>query len=66
MLTDGNGIALAIVIDGANRHDMKLTEATLEAQRIVPEDCQADEHRNLCLDKGYDCEQIRELVKAWG
>jgi putative transposase len=31
ILTDGNGIPLAIVLAGANRHDMKLMEATLEA-----------------------------------
>lgn len=29
VLTDANGIPLAIVIDGANRHDMKLTRPTL-------------------------------------
>lgn len=66
VLTDGNGIPIAVVVDGANRHDMKLTEATLEAQRIVPEDHQAGECRNLCLDKGYDYTEIREVVKAWG
>jgi putative transposase len=65
-LTDGNGIPIAIVIDGANRQDMKLMEATLEAQRMVPEDCPPDEHRHLCLDKGYDYTEIREIVKAWG
>ena len=31
VLTEGHGIPLAVAIDGANRHDMKLTEPTLEA-----------------------------------
>ena len=66
MLTDGHGIPIAIVIDGANRHDMKLAEATLESQRIIPDDCPEDERRHLCLDKGYDYAEIHELVKAWG
>lgn len=57
---------LAIVIAGANRHDMKLTQATLEAQRIVPSDLQDGELRNLCLDKGYDYAEVREIVAAWG
>lgn len=57
---------LAIVIAGANRHDMKLTQATLEAQRIVPSDLQDGELRNLCLDKGYDYKEVREIVAAWG
>ena len=57
---------LAIVIAGANRHDMKLTQATLEAQRIVPSDLQDGERRNLCLDKGYDYKEVRGIVAAWG
>lgn len=63
VLTDGNGIPLAIAIEGANRHDMKLTEPTLAAQRIIPSDMQV---RHLCLDKGYDYGEVREIVKAWG
>jgi transposase len=63
VLTDGRGIPLAVTIEGANRHDMKMTEMTLEAQRIIPSD---QEVRNLCLDKGYDYEEVREIVKAWG
>ena len=38
LLIDGNGIPLAIVLDSANRHDMKLVERTLEAQQLVPTD----------------------------
>lgn len=34
LLTEGNGIPIAIVPDGANRHDMKLLAATLEATVI--------------------------------
>jgi transposase len=63
VLTDGNGVPTAVALDGANRHDMKMTEATLEAQRIVPS---GSEIRNLCLDKGYDYEEVREIIKAWG
>lgn len=63
VLTDGKGIPIAIAIEGANRHDMKLTEATLAAQRIIPND--TDVH-HLCLDKGYDYDEVREIVKAWG
>jgi putative transposase len=66
LLVEGRGIPLAIVIDGANCHDMKLTEATLEAQPIVPCDLEPEEHRHLCLDKEYDYVTIREVVKAWG
>ena len=30
LLTDGAGIPLALVLDGANRHDVKLLSATLD------------------------------------
>nr|WP_315889743.1 IS5 family transposase [Kovacikia minuta] len=63
VLSDGKGIPIAIAIEGANRHDMKLTEATLAAQRIIPSDAEV---RNLCLDKGYNDEEVREILKAWG
>jgi transposase len=66
VLTDGNGVPIGIAIEGANRHDMKMTEITLESQRIVPSETEAGKVRNLCLDKGYDYEEVREILKAWG
>ncbi len=66
MLTDGRGVPLGVALEGANRHDMKMTEATLESQRIVPPDTDEKCRRNLCLDKGYDYEEVRQLVRAWG
>jgi putative transposase len=38
VLTDGNGVPIGVAIAAANRHDMKLTQATLESQPIVPTD----------------------------
>jgi len=34
VLTEAHGIPLAVVIDGANRHDMKLVKPTLEALKL--------------------------------
>jgi putative transposase len=64
--TDGRGIPLSVVIDGANRHDMKLVEATLENQQMVPADRGKEEKRNMCMDKGYDYEETRQIIKDWG
>lgn len=64
VLSDGNGIPIGVVI--GDRHDMKLTEARLEAQRVVPAELNEGEVRNLCLDKGYDYEEVREILKVWG
>ena len=53
---------LAMVVAAANRHDMKLFEPTLEAQQLVPADLDEDELRHLCLDRGYDYEEIRAIL----
>jgi len=68
VLTEGHGIPLAVAIDGANRHDMKLTEPTLKAIAAIaierPE--VTDENpQNMCLDKGYDYPAVRELLVEW-
>ncbi len=44
---------------------MKLTEATLEAQRMVPAELEEGQVRNLCLGKGYDYEEVRSILQAW-
>jgi len=47
---DGKGVPLSIVATGANVHDVKKLEATLEAI-IIP--LPADQTVNLCADNGY-------------
>ena len=64
LLTEGAGIPLAVAIDGANRHDMKMVEVTLTNVQAFP--CDPDEEQNLCLDKGFDYPEVRELVRDYG
>ncbi len=54
LLTDGAGIPLAIVIDGANRHDVKLLCATLDGIVIARSEPTEARPQHLCLDAGYD------------
>ncbi len=73
MLTDGNRIPLAVVVDGANRNDDKLLAATLDGIVLArpasssssssssEEEEEAAEH--LCLDAGYDSKAVREEVE---
>ena len=65
VLTDAKGIPLSVTVDGANRHDKKLVKRTLDAiifERPSPE----EGTQNMCMDKGYDFPDIRELVKEYG
>jgi putative transposase len=62
LLVEGSGGPLAIVVAGANVHDTKLLEATLEAivvERPLPT---AEKPQHLCLDKGYDNPTGRKAV----
>jgi putative transposase len=45
---------------------MKLFEATLEAQQMVPADLEAESARHLCLDRGYDYREVRRILEQWG
>jgi putative transposase len=65
-LTDGNGIPLGITTGGANTHDKRLVEETLESIPIARPEPTAGEPQHMCLDKGYDYVDIRELIDAWG
>jgi putative transposase len=65
VLTDGKGIPLSVVVDGANCHDKKLVKRTLDAiffERPSPEDI----IRNMCMNKGYDFTDIIKFVEDYG
>lgn len=66
VLTDAYGIPLSIVADGANRHDMKLARGTLESIEAKRPKPTKKKKQGLCLDKGYDFDEIRELVREFG
>lgn len=64
LLVEAQGMPIGVVLDGANRHDMKLTESTLDSQPpAVTEALQAwnevEVEQHLCLDAGYDYEEVR-------
>ncbi len=57
---------IGLAVDGANRHDMKLTRATLEnivAERPAPTpQCP----QGVCLDNGYDYQEVRDILEEFG
>lgn len=54
LLVEADGGPLAVVVDGANRHDAKLLSATLDAVIVERPRPTAEKPQHLCLDKGYD------------
>ena len=65
-LVEGAGVPLAVVVAGANRHDMKLLAATLDGI-VIARPAPTEEHpQHLSLDAGYDYAVIRAEVEARG
>ena len=68
LLVEATGIPVGLAVDGANRNDMKLVELTLDS---IPDGAQrpraTDERpQGLCLDKGYDFDEVRQIVAEFG
>jgi transposase len=65
VLTDASGLPLSLVIEGAHRHDLKLARETLERLVIPRPDPTPEQPQHLCLDKGYDYDEARELAQEF-
>ena len=66
VLVEESGGPLSVVVAGANVHDTKLLELTLENIVVVRPECTEEEPQNLCLDKGYDNPTGHGTVAAYG
>jgi transposase len=63
VLVEGGGIPIGFVLSGANVHDVKLLEKTLDSRLTGAPDGVV---LNLCCDKGYDSGAARTLIKDKG
>jgi transposase len=66
LLTDGRGVPLGVAVDGANRHDMKMVRSTLEAQVGKRPKPTKKKPQNMCLDRGYDFDEVRDILAEFG
>lgn len=65
LLVDGNGIPLSIVASGAQRHDVKLLEVTLD-RIVVERPRQMVRKQHLCADKGYAGQPAQQAIQSRG
>jgi len=65
VLVDAEGVPIGLAVDGANRNDMKLVRATLESIPVERPEPQEDEPQGMCLDKGYDYNEVRDILKEF-
>jgi transposase len=66
LVTEGAGIPIGLAVEGANRHDMKLVRATLESMVVARPQPTAQHPQGMCLDKGYDFEEVRDILQEFG
>ena len=60
---DGRGVPLALVVSGANVHDVKKLEETLDAI-IIP--LPSDQDMHLCADNGYTGMEYKNIIIQHG
>ena len=63
VLVDGKGVPIGVSVDGANRHDMKMSKATLRSIVIYRPEPTITSKQPVRLDKGYDFTEVYELLE---
>jgi transposase len=66
LLTEGYGVPIGVAVDGANRHDCRLVKPTVKSIPVKRPKPTKRKPQGMCLDKGYDYDSVRDLVKEFG
>jgi putative transposase len=62
LLVEANGVPVGVAVEGANRNDFKMARATIESIPVARPEPTAENPQGMCLDKGYDYDEVRELL----
>ena len=57
---------IGLSVAGANRNDMKLVRETIESIAIKRPTPTPEQPQGMCLDKGYDFQEVRDLLVEFG
>ena len=66
LLTEAAGVPVALAVDGANRHDMKLVRVTVDSVAVSRPAPSPEQPQGMCLDKGYDYAEVRRTLEEFG
>jgi putative transposase len=66
LLTEAHGVPIGLAVQGANRNDFKMRRETLESIPVKRPKPTRKKPQGLCLDKGYDYDEARDLAKEFG
>jgi len=65
VLTEGEGVPVGLAVAGANRNDFTMARETFESIPIERPDPTRRKPQGVCLDKGYDYRNIRDLLREF-
>lgn len=65
-MCEAAGVPIGLTVAGANRHDMKLVGDTIQSIPIPRPRPTRKRPQGMCLDKGYDYDAVRSLLKKFG
>jgi putative transposase len=63
---EADGVPIGLCVAGAKRNDFKLLGETVETIALERRAPSRRHPQHLCLDKGYDFEEVRALTSALG
>ena len=66
LVTEGHGVPIGLVTEGANRHDMKLVRSTIESLVLARPKPTQEQPQGMCLDAGYDYDEVYAILKEFG
>ena len=65
ILVEGDGVPVGLAVAGANVNDFKLARETIESVPVKRPRPSLHKPHNLCLDKGYDYDEVRDLAREF-
>ena len=57
---------IGLAVEGAKRNDFKMARETLESIPIARPEPTPESPQGMCLDKGYDDDEVRDLMAEFG
>jgi putative transposase len=59
-------VPIGLTVEGANRNDFRRGHATIESMPVARPEPTLEQPQGMCLDKGYDYDEVRELLTDFG
>ena len=57
---------IGLAVAGANRNDFKMVHETIASMLVARPEPTLEQPQGMCLDKGYDYDEVRELLSEFG